>query len=440
MTRSSTSRSDKQRFDSLIKEMADARRRTDGLFAHVPENLMFSRPLRERHRIAFYIGHLEAFDVNLLVGNDAPAPFDAKLGQLFAFGIDPLDDALPTDTPADWPPLDEIRSYADATRRTLDRWLDDPPARGRDDTALETLLEAAIEHRLMHAETLAYMLNRMTTDKPVRAVESRQDASDDDMVTVPAGGATLGFGADTGPFGWDNEFNASTADVPAFAIDRTMVTNGQFLRFVEAGGYNDPQWWTPDDWSWREAHDVTHPAAWEKSGDRWQLISFSDVVPFQGNWPVYVSHAEAAAYARWAGKRLPSEAEWHRAAYGTGDNTERVYPWGDDAPTSTHGNFDFNSWDPSPVDAHPAGDSAFGVAGLLGNGWEWTSTLFAPFDGFHPYAFYPGYSANFFDNRHFVLKGGSPHTAARFLRRSFRNWFQPHYPYVSAGFRCVTAS
>jgi formylglycine-generating enzyme required for sulfatase activity len=160
-------------------------------------------------------------------------------------------------------------------------------------------------------------------------------------------------------------------------------------------------------------------------------------VPLPLSWPVYVSHAEAAAYARWNGKKLPSEAQWHRAAYGTPEGAERAYPWGDQPPTPERGNFDCARWDPTPVDAHPAGASPFGVHDLLGNGWEWTSTVFAPLPGFQPFPFYPGYSADFFDGRHYVMKGGSAATAAPLLRRSFRNWFQPHYPYVYAGFRLV---
>ena len=160
-------------------------------------------------------------------------------------------------------------------------------------------------------------------------------------------------------------------------------------------------------------------------------------VPLPLDWPVYVSHAEAAAFARWAGRSLPTEAQWHRAAYGTPDGGERIYPWGDAPPDPTRGNFNFAAWDPQPVTAHPAGASAFGVQDLLGNGWEWTSTPFAPFPGFQPFPFYPGYSADFFDGRHFVMKGGSARTAECLLRRPFRNWFQPRYPYVYATFRCV---
>jgi formylglycine-generating enzyme required for sulfatase activity len=162
-----------------------------------------------------------------------------------------------------------------------------------------------------------------------------------------------------------------------------------------------------------------------------------DLLPLPKQWPVYVSQAEASAYARWAGRNLPTEAQWQRAAYGTPEGRENPYPWGEVPPHSGLGNFNFCGWDPVPLGAFPENRSAFGVMGLLGNGWEWTSTVFAPFPGFRAFACYPGYSADFFDGKHFVLKGGSARTAACMLRRSFRNWFQPHYPYVHAGFRCV---
>ena len=155
------------------------------------------------------------------------------------------------------------------------------------------------------------------------------------------------------------------------------------------------------------------------------------------SWPVYVTFAEAWAFARWAGKTLPTEAQWHRAAYGAPEESERRYPWGAEAPDRRRGNFHYERWDPTPVDAYPEGASAFGVFDLLGNGWEWTSTPFGPLPGFEPFPFYPGYSADFFDGKHFLMKGGSPRTDRCMLRRSFRNWFQPHYPYLYSTFRCV---
>jgi formylglycine-generating enzyme required for sulfatase activity len=128
-----------------------------------------------------------------------------------------------------------------------------------------------------------------------------------------------------------------------------------------------------------------------------------------------------------------TEQQFHRAAY----TNEQPYPWGASEPAPEHGNFDFRRWDPEPVDATPAGRSAHGVEQLVGNGWEWTSTVFGPLPGFKPRATYPGYSANFFDGEHYVMKGGSARTASRLLRRSFRNWFRGDYPYMYAKFRLV---
>jgi formylglycine-generating enzyme required for sulfatase activity len=160
-------------------------------------------------------------------------------------------------------------------------------------------------------------------------------------------------------------------------------------------------------------------------------------LPLPADWPVYVSHAEASAYARWKGRRLMTEPEFHRAAYGAPDGNERAHPWGDAAPDPTRGHFDFQGFDPAPVGAHPAGASAWGVHDLVGNGWEWTSTVFAPFEGFVPMRSYPEYSADFFDGRHYVMKGASVATASDLIRRSFRNWFRGNYPYVYAKFRTV---
>jgi formylglycine-generating enzyme required for sulfatase activity len=227
--------------------------------------------------------------------------------------------------------------------------------------------------------------------------------------------------------------------VPAFSIDGHKLTNCEFLEFVRQGGYRQPSLWTAADWGWIQAQGIQHPHFWLKRGEAWFCRTMFAEVPLPAEWPVYVSHAEASAYARWTGKALPSEAQWHRAAYGGRDGVEPAFPWGETLPEGQRGNFDFQRWDPTPVNAHPGGRSFYGVEDLLGNGWEWTSTLFAPFPGFRPFPFYPGYSANFFDGQHYVMKGGSARTAACMLRRSFRNWFQPCYQYLYAAFRCVSA-
>jgi gamma-glutamyl hercynylcysteine S-oxide synthase len=434
----------------LMELLADARHRTDELFAVVKADSLYDRPIAERHRIVFYIGHLEAFDWNLfherVFGIES---FHAEFDRLFAFGIDPVGGGLPTDQPSDWPSIAAARDYVRKIRAVLDEKLadalNDPQLPTGDGFPLTTLLNVAIEHRLMHAETLAYMLHQLPLDRKVKQVESLRSPApvvDHGSVEIPAGVITLGLSRGSDSFGWDNEYESHTVSVPAFAIDRYKVTNQQYLEFINAGGYETRAFWgdgeNDGDWNWKSAQGISHPAFWKRAGEQWMYRTMFEEIPLPLDWPVYVSQAEAKAYARWAGKSLPTEGEWQRAAYGTANGGERTYPWGEQAPEASFGNFDFARWSPAPVNAFPKGCSAFGVHGILGNGWEWTSTEFAPFAGFEPFPFYRGYSADFFDGKHFVLKGGSPRTAACMLRPTFRNWFQAHYQFAYTGFRCVS--
>ena len=193
----------------------------------------------------------------------------------------------------------------------------------------------------------------------------------------------------------------------------------------------------PRAFEWVRKSRIRHPGFWSRRDGDWLWRGIFQDLPLPSSWPVYVTHAEASAYARWKGARLPTEAEYHRAAFGTPEGTEREHPWGAAPPDATRGNFDFLSFDPVPVGSFPAGASAFGVHDLVGNGWEWTSTPFAPFPGFRPMPAYPAYSSDFFDGKHWVLKGASPVTASSLVRRTLRNWFRDTYPYMYATFRCA---
>lgn len=430
----------------LLERFVDARRRSDDLFQIVRADSIYERPIPERHRIIFYVGHLEAFDWNLLHENVFElASFHPEFDRLFAFGIDPVGGGLPDDEASDWPSLEKVKEYVGQIRAALDEKLSEEMQESRknarDGFSLETLLNVAIEHRLMHVETLAYMLHQLPIEKKVGPAESPSLVSPPvvhRMISIPQGSTVVGLSRGSAKFGWDNEFEAHAVQVPAFQIDQYMVTNRQFLEFMSGGGYETRSFWNDEDWNWKTAKGIRHPVFWKAAQNKWSYRTMFKEIPLPVDWPVYVSHAEAAAYARWAGKELPTEEQWHRAAYGTADGDERFYPWGNEAPASSLGNFDFNQWDPAAVNAFPKGQSAFGVQGMLGNGWEWTSSVFAPFKGFEPFPFYRGYSADFFDGKHFVMKGGSPRTAACMLRPTFRNWFQAHYQYVYAGFRCVS--
>jgi formylglycine-generating enzyme required for sulfatase activity len=398
----------------MIEKLRQARCITDGLFDLIREKSLYDRPIPRRHRLIFYLGHLEAFDWNHIgVWNLSQPALHPSFDKLFEAGIDPGSDNLPTDQAKDWPAIDEVRTYVRQVRAKIDiLLLHSSPE----------VAQMALEHRLMHAETLSYLLHAMAhTDKTridpaENAGETGTGVRDSSPVEIPAGEATLGRARENG-FGWDNEFEEVCLFVPTFVIDRHKVTNRDYLRFVEEGG--------------------TPPHYWEQHSGRWFWRGMFDSPALPLDWPVYVTREQAAAFAEWAGKRLPTEAEFHRAAFGTLNGKEREYPWGNEAPSTAHGNFAFARFDPVPVTAHKAGASFFGVEQLVGNGWEWTSTPFAPFAGFQPAPNYPGYSANFFDGEHFVLKGASPQTSSVFLRRSFRNFFRPDYPYVYATFRCV---
>jgi ergothioneine biosynthesis protein EgtB len=429
--------------------LEEARRRTDDLFRLLPPNSFYDRPIAERHRMIFYLGHLEAFDWNLLGTKFGLPGQNPAYNKLFAFGIDPVDGGLPSDTPADWPTIAQVENYNRGIRAQLDEALAGPGALAIADPEYgDALLHVAIEHRLMHAETLAYLLHNLPVDRKIQHPAPSHDPSPAPLqrqMTIPQGIATLGQPRDAGNFGWDNEFEMERHEVPSFSIDVFPVTNGQYLKFVQAGGYENQKYWTPEDWEWRRQQNLDHPHFWLPQSAlaasdpdlKWNYQGMFGTTPLPLSWPVYVSYAEASAFAKWAGKHLPTEAQWHRAAYGTPQGGEREYPWGDSAPTPAQGNFHHQRWEPTPVDAHPKGASAFGVLDLLGNGWEWTSTRFGALNGFEPFPFYKGYSADFFDGMHFVIKGGSMRTDACMLRRPFRNWFQPHYPYIYTTFRCV---
>ncbi len=263
----------------------------------------------------------------------------------------------------------------------------------------------ALEHEAMHQETLLYMWHRLPHEQKQRPTylryERKGEVPAQKSIRVPAGPATLGARRDEIPFGWDNEFDAHVIEVPAFDVDAHSVTNADYLPFVEAG-------------------HVEPPAFWHREDGQWFWRGMFEFIPLPRAWPVYVSHDEASAFARWKGRRLMSEAEYHRAAEGADLKA---------------GHSNFTMWEPVPAGARPAAASRWGVHDLSGNGWEWTSTVFAPFPGFEPMTSYPEYSADFFDGQHYVLKGASPATARELIRPSFRNWFRPNYPYVYAKFR-----
>lgn len=399
------------------------RERSAQLFALIDPQAYYDRPISLRHPFAFYEGHLPVFSFLVLneraLGEHA---LDARLEKLFERGIDPSDlSAARRHERADWPSKEEIEAFGRACdERVLDAiahatlFNDFVPrlVRGQ---AVYTILE----HEQMHHETLTYIIHRLPPEHKGRWPQVHHDSAPpkNEFVPIAAGKATLGAKPDAVAFGWDNEFLEHSEMVPEFHVQRYPVTNADYLEFVRAGG--------------------PVPAFWKQRDGEYVVSGVFEDLPMPLSWPVYVTKDQAQLYASWSDARLMTEAEYHRAAFGTPGGEERSYPWGEEAPDPLQGNFDFERFDPEPVDAHPAGASAWGIFDLMGNGWEWTATPFAPFAGFEPMASYPQYSADFFDGKHYVMKGASPVTARELLRRSFRNWFYGDYPHMYAKFRLV---
>jgi iron(II)-dependent oxidoreductase len=332
--------------------------------------------------------------------------------------------------------LDDVRRQTLATIGTASFPSGDPLLR---DGFVHVMLA---QHEAQHTETilqtiqlagLAYEPARREAPPAARArVDETWQAH------VPAGPFVMG--TDDRTLAYDNERPAHERWVGAFRIDVVPVTNRAFVRFVEDGGYARRDCWDPVGWALRREADVAHPAQWVRERDgSWSEVAFGRTQPLLLDQPVvHVSWYEADAYARWAGKRLPTEAEWEKAAAWDLERLlPRRYPWGDAPPTPDCANVDQRCFAPAAVGAYPAGASYFGCHQMLGCVWEWTASDFEPYPGFEVFP-YPEYSAIHFGRGYKVLRGGSWATQALVARNTFRNWDLPQRRQIFAGFRCAS--
>ncbi len=424
--------------------LQDAWKRSDQLFGLIKPEYMYERPIGLRHPILFYVGHLPAFASNMIITALLDGrPHDAAFDSLFAFGIDPDDDAEASQESFVWPELAKVVEYRDAVRAQVLSSREDVASLGSRSvmTERDRMLHLVLEHEMMHHETLLYMLQEMpyhmksgSLGPAVTGARQRPPST----THIPGGPITLGVDLRQSDFVWDNEVGEHTVHVEPFVLSDTPVTIGDYLDFVENGGYEKSDWWSKGGWAWSSRRGMKCPKDWVRRDGEVYVRAMSDKYPIGDvlGWPVCVSWAEAEAFARWKGGRLPTEAELCFASYITPSGEGAEYPWGAENPRTVEGAFDFRVCSPVPVGSSPQADSAWGIAELVGNGWEWTSTLFQPYPGFTPYVeAYPGYSADFFDDKHYVVFGASWATDARLLRRSFRNWYRYNYPYPFTKFR-----
>jgi iron(II)-dependent oxidoreductase len=327
--------------------------------------------------------------------------------------------------------LDRVRERSLEALAVVDLDPDGPPL-----TADGFVFEMVAEHEAQHTETVLQTL-QMFGDGTYRPPRRRHlpDAAQTapDRIFVPPGSFAMGAGGD---FAYDCERPRHPRVLAGYLIDRHPVTNGRHLEFMADGGYRRPELWSAEGWTWRCEHDVRAPLYWEPdTGGGWLSRSFDEVAPVDPDRPVcHVSWHEAAAHARWAGARLPTEEEWERAACSghAGCDAPR-FPWGD-APAEDRANLDQLAFGPAPVGAYPAGAAPTGCAQLIGDVWEWTASAFGPYPGFAAFP-YREYSEVFFGKDYRVLRGGSWATQPIAVRTTFRNWDLPQRRQVFAGFR-----
>nr|WP_221475588.1 ergothioneine biosynthesis protein EgtB [Sphaerisporangium rubeum] len=297
-----------------------------------------------------------------------------------------------------------------------------------------------IQHEHQHDETMLATLQLSGEPGLVRdAALPPGRPGGPEEVFVPAGSFLMG--TDTQPWAYDNERPAHRVDLPAYWIDRFPVSNQAYTAFLDAGGYDDPRWWTPEGWRWRTETGAVAPLFWTRDGDTWWRTRFGRTEPVPMDEPVqHVCWYEADAYARFAGRRLPTEAEWEKACgFDPGTGRTRTYPWGEDDPGPGRANLGHRAARPAPIGAYPSGASPCGAEQMVGDVWEWTASTFQPYPGFRSFP-YPEYSEVFFGSGYRVLRGGSWAADPAAVRTTFRNWDHPIRRQIFSGFRCARSA
>ena len=433
--------STREQVERLTQMLVDSRRRTLELGSDLSEDQMMGPQLRIVNPPLWEIGHLAWFQErwNLRrITNEEFAP-SSILGR-----GDELYDSMEVahDTRWDLPLLshEETLSYM---HQVLDETLHKLQTEGPTPEA-DYFARLATFHEDMHGEAFTY--TRQTHGLPAPPISDYDPTTLDAPPSgslrgdaeVPGGKFMLGATEDMG-FVFDNEKWAHPVEVPSFGISRAPVTNEQFRAFVENGGYGDRDLWGEEGLRWLDETGAEHPAYWSRVGDGWHQRHFDKAAPLNPHAPViHVSWYEAEAYCRWAGRRLPTEAEWEMAASAGPDATgtdgrKRLYPWGETPPGPRLANLDGRLLGPVDVAAFPEGDSAFGCRQMMGNVWEWCADDFGPYPGFVPDP-YKEYSEPWFGEQK-VQRGGSWATRSRMMRNTWRNFALPERRDLFVGFR-----
>lgn len=424
--------------EEIERQMNDSRRDSLDLFRVVKTEADLRRPPAGGFRpILWHMGHIGAFEEYWILQKiKGDSPISDRYNRIF----DPIQ--TPREDSKNLPPIPEIESYLEWVRERVFNFLRDVNPDRHPLLRNGYIFDMIIEHDYQHQETLCYLLQLLDPELKQRpqVIDGQSPLhsySTSDMVCIE--GSEFEMGSYGYPFAYDNEQPPHMLELADFRIDRFPVTNGAFLEFIEAGGYEKESMWSEEGWTWRQENLVECPLYWSKDHNNgWRVQEMFEVSELKPDHPVTgVSWHEAEAYARFVGKRLPTEAEWEKAAsWDAQSRSKRRFSWGNEAPGKEIANFGNRYWGTTPVAAFAEGQSAYGCFDMTGNVWEWTATTFAGYPGFEAYP-YKEYSELWFDSDHRVLKGGSWTTRLPILRCSFRNFFRPRFRIAFAGFRCA---
>jgi iron(II)-dependent oxidoreductase len=429
-----------QQAKAMAALMQAARADTLELFDLASEADLHDSPGFGFRPIVWHLAHIGVFEAYWLLqklnGESAP---DERYERIF----DPI--STPREESKNLPSRREMEDYLSGVRERALRVLDE--VRPDDSNPLLRdgyLFQLVLQHEYQHQETLCYLLHLLPASKKAKPVldaarsfvPALPVSPSPEMVAIEAG--PFARGATDGVFAYDNELPRHTLNLPSFKIDKLLTTNAEYASFIKEGGYNRRELWSDEGWAWREREDWQAPLYWQQEDETWRARNFFDDCSVEPQHPVTgISWYEAEAYARFRGKRLPTEAEWEKAAsWDAANEKSRRYAWGDEEATPALCNFNNHYWGTTAVGSFPNGASPYGCLDMTGNVWEWTSDAFAGYPGFKAFP-YTEYSEVWFDGDHRVLKGGSWATRAPILRNSFRNFFRRHFRIGFAGFRCA---
>jgi iron(II)-dependent oxidoreductase len=424
---------------TIVQHLEEARSRTFLLLEPLSDEELRTQHDPLMSPILWDLGHIAHFEELWLTHNlDGPIEF-VEMPGLF----NPFEHPRSERGTLPLPDLAHCRKVmADIRQRVVDRLyqtdLDSSSPLLRDGYVYRMVLQHEYQHNETILQTL--QLKRGASYRPSRRWEippARAGGGTSDSMTFFPGGS-VEIGTDDRSAAYDNERSRHPVRLEPFWIDVSPVTNGEFERFIEAGGYRNREYWSEAGWAWLQESGAQAPKYWTWLDGTWITRSMDRTGPVAADHPVcHVCYHEAEAYARFVGKRLPTEFEWEAAAsWDPNTGTKRPYPWGDEPPTPDLANLDQLSFGTAPLGAYPLNFSSIGCYGMLGDVWEWTSSDFQPYPGFESFP-YQEYSEVFFGSDYRVLRGGSWATRPGAVRNTFRNWDFPIRRQIFSGFRCA---